>query len=202
VDGDNPDETFPASGGRLAGWLSIALAVMTVVLALVTGDGPSWAGLAFGVLLAGIGWVVFLRPRVSIEDDHLVLRNMLSSVRVPVAAVEEVAVQQVLAVRVGDKRYTSAAVGRSRRHIRRTDGLPVLDDDHPLSPEDLQARGFGLYVEERIRERAGQARDRLGIGLASPEQDALGATARRTWALPEIAWVGLSLLAFAVLVLT
>ena len=45
----------------------------------------------------------------------LVLRNMLSTIHLPLAAIEEIAVQQVMAVRVGGKRYVCAGVGRTLR---------------------------------------------------------------------------------------
>ena len=83
---------------------------------------------------------------------------MVDTVRVPLAAVEEVVVRQVLAVRVGDKRYTSPAVGRSRRSLGR-EGVQTGDDAVSRAAD----QAFGLFVQERIRERAKDERRRLGI---------------------------------------
>ena len=47
--------------------------------------------------------------------EELVLRTMVEHQRLPLAAIEDVAVRQVLAVRVGDKRYVSTAIGKSWR---------------------------------------------------------------------------------------
>ena len=56
-----------------------------------------------------------VRPRVLVQGRELVLRNMLTTVYIPLAAIEEIAVRQVLAVRVGGKRYVCAGVGRTLR---------------------------------------------------------------------------------------
>ena len=54
---------------------------------------------------------------------ELVLRNMLSTIYIPLAAIEEVAVRQVLAVRAGDKRYVCAGVGRTLRQAMKGSAL-------------------------------------------------------------------------------
>lgn len=191
MDVDNPDERFPATGGRIVGSLAIVLGVVLVVLVLVESRGTAWAGVAFGVLLAAIGWSVLLRPRVWIEGDRLVLRDILHTTRVPLAAIEAVAVQQVLVLRARDRRYASAAVGRSRRQVRRSHGLPS-GSGTARTVDEVAAGGYGLYVEERIRARAEQAR-------ATQGGDDPDVPVERAWAWPEIAWLGLSALAWVLL---
>jgi hypothetical protein len=179
MDSEPVDETFPPTGGRLSGLFALAIGALLVVLGLV--DGVSLVSVGFGLLFAALAWTSLLRPRVAIESDHLVLRNMVNTVRVPLAAVEEVVVRQVLAVRAGDKRYTSPAIGRTRRQLTK-EGLRGAASNDAGSAEPV----FGVFVQDRIRQRAKEARDRAGITLASAEQDALAERVRREPAVPEI----------------
>ncbi|MCW2815534.1 MAG: hypothetical protein JWN84_2989 [Nocardioides sp.] len=179
MDSEPVDETFPPTGGRLSGLFALAIGALLVVLGLV--DGVSLVSVGFGLLFAALAWTSLLRPRVAIESDHLVLRNMVNTVRVPLAAVEEVVVRQVLAVRAGDKRYTSPAIGRTRRQLTK-EGLRGAASNDAGSAEPA----FGVFVQDRIRQRAKEARDRAGITLASAEQDALAERVRREPAVPEI----------------
>ena len=70
-----------------------------------------WAALVVGVVV----WCAMLRPRLWVTTSDVVMRNMFSTVRVPLAAIEQITVRQVVAVRAGDKRYVSPAVGKSWR---------------------------------------------------------------------------------------
>lgn len=180
----SPDETFPPTNGRVFGIIALAIGALVTVLGLVDGDRVSLVAVGVGLLFAALAWTALLRPRVSIESDELVLRNMVDTVRVPLAAVEDVVVRQVLAVRAGDKRFTSPAVGRTRRQL----GRETLHSGGAAA-ERTQDEAFGLFVQERIRERAKNERERLGIRVASAEQVALAETARRVPAVPEIVWL-------------
>ena len=75
---------------------------------------------AGAVLAAVLAWASMLRPALWVAGEHLVMRNMLETVHVPLAAIEQLAVRQVLAVRAGDKRYVSTVVGRPWRKAVRT----------------------------------------------------------------------------------
>ena len=189
----NSDEDFPPTNGRVSGVLTAVIGVLAIVLAVAEGGGVLLPGVAFGVFFVGIAWSALLRPRVSVRGDDLVLRNMLDTVTVPLAAVEEVVVRQYLAVRAGERRFTSPAVGRPRRQMAREDraggGSDVLLQE---------GRAFGLFVQERIRNRATEARERLGIRVGSGEQDALAAQVRRQPAVLELVWLIGSAAAFVV----
>ena len=56
-----------------------------------------------------------LRPALWVTEEHLVMRNLVDTVHIRLAAVEEMVVRQVLAVRVGDQRFVSTVLGRTWR---------------------------------------------------------------------------------------
>ena len=122
------------------------------------------------------------------------MRNTVETVRVPLSAIEGLAIRQVLAVRAGDKRYVSPAVGRSWRKTMVGDKPATRKDaDLPITEID-----YVDYVEQEIRDRMERARAAAGITLLSDEQLALAAGVRRAPAWPPITLVvaaGLSLLA-------
>ncbi len=198
MDDDHQQETFTPTGGRAFGALAVGIGVVGVVVGLVGGSSVTWWLVALGALFAALAWSALLRPRVSVTPETLVLRNMLDTVRIPMAGVEEVAVRQVLAVRVGERRFTSPAVGRSRRQLRR-DGRGVRPD-HAEDVAALAEASYGLFVEERIRSLAHDARDRRGLRAYSAEQGALLGEVRREWAVPEIAALATAVLGLAVAV--
>ncbi len=191
MDGNNSDERFPPTSGRVLGTLGLVIGLVLAV-AVVT-EGGSWTVAALGLLFAAVSWVALLRPRVAIEDDVLVMRNMVDTVRIPLAAVEEVVVRHVLAVRAGEKRYTSPAVGRPRRQLRKDDLLGTSNGSAggdgsgaAVADQTLADQAFALFVEQRIRERARTTRERQGI---TPDQ---ADPVVRALAVPEIALLVLS----------
>lgn len=193
----NSDEDFPPTNGRAFGILAVGLGVLVIAVVALDGGDFTLPGLALGVFIIGLSWASMLRPRVSIRGDQLVLRNMVDTVSLPLAAVEEVVVRQFLAVRAGERRFTSPAVGRPRRQIAREDRRPGGDPGASL--KDGQA--FALFVQERIRQRASEERERLEIRVASAEQDALAEQVRREPAVVELAWLLGSAAAFVVFLL-
>ena len=60
-----------------------------------------------------MSYAALLRPRSASSRARSVLRNMIDTNVVPLAAIDEVAVRQVLAVRADEKRYVSPAIGHS-----------------------------------------------------------------------------------------
>jgi hypothetical protein len=183
---DEQTEWFTSWGGRVMGIIGLAAAALVALLG-ITGIGGDYHPAAYAVcgLFAAVVWVTMLRPAVGIRDDVLVLRNPLTTVTIPLAAVQQVAVGQFLAVLAGDRRYTNAAVGRGRFAARRDDALT------DTSPQ----RSFGGVVESRIRHRAHDARASQGIEERSEEQDALAAGVQR-----EPAWLETGLLVVLALI--
>lgn len=180
--GEGVSERFPATGSRGLGVAMVLLAAGLLALAVAERD-ESWARTTalVGVVLGATAWASMLRPALKVDDDALVMRNMVDTVRVPLAAIEQVAVRQVLAVRAGDKRYLSPVVGRSRRQLTRAERASGKAEP-PVPGGD-----YTDVVEQRIRALAEDARAARGIRLMSEEQVALARGVRRHWDWPTIA---------------
>ena len=145
--------------------------------------------IAGAVVFGALVWSSMLRPRVWVTEDDLVLRNMLDTVRIPLAAIESVVVRQVLAVGAGDSRYVSPAIGLSWRQTYKSthDGAPRTATE-----------SYPVFVEERISQLAEDARARRGVRRYSDEQVALASGVRRQPAWAEIAVLTVATLVFVV----
>jgi hypothetical protein len=175
-------ERFTVWSNRVVGSIGLVVVAVFALLGL-TGTGGDYHPVAYLVcaLIALLVWVAVLRPTVAIDGDRLVLRNPLSTVRIPLAAIEQIAIRQWLAVRAGDRRYTNAGISRTRRQ-------GVRDDQRgEVTAQELGQLSYGAIVERRINKLAEDARNRQGIKLYSDEQLALAADVRRDRAWPEIA---------------
>jgi len=186
-------ERFKPTSGRIMGTIGLVLVGVALVLGLLDPDsgfgGPVFAAaVAIGVLT----WAALLRPAMWVTTDSLVMRNMFETVTIPLAAVEQVAVQQVTAVRAGDRRYISPAVGRSLRQAMK--GRRDTDRDTasavPSSYPDM--------VEQRIRHLADDAATARGIRQRSAEQVALGREVRRQPAWAEIVLLVAAVVGFVI----
>ena len=203
-------ERFAPTGGRVVGTVGLVLAVGVVVLwVLDRDDVPAWV--AAGALVGGVlVWASLLRPRVSVSRETLHLRNMLETINVPLAAVDELVVRQVLAVRVGEKKFVSPAVGHKLRKVIRAPRpgqifLPTMPEtmDDPIGPAADTERvpttiDYVDHVEGRLRERIAEARTRHGVRPYSDEAEALARDVRREPAWAEILALGAATLLFVV----
>lgn len=185
---EEPVERFRPTGGRLFGLLGLALAVLVVVLGLLNRDqGFPMPVVAAALACVVLVWAAMLRPGVWATPHDLVLRNMLHTAWIPLAAIEQVAVRQVLVVSAGEKRYVSPAVGRSWRQS--------ITSARPTKAADL-AQSYPDFVEDRISRLAEDARSRAGVRLLSDEQLELAAGVRRAWAWPEVVALGATVALF------
>ncbi|WP_310529594.1 hypothetical protein [Nocardioides sp.] len=181
---------FRPTSGRIMGSLAVIAAFAVVVIAVVDPGVVPAPVVAGAALLGVLGWASMLWPRVSVTPEHLVLRTMVQHQRLPLAAVEDLAVRQVLAVRVGDRRYVSTAIGKSWRKAMVGDRTATRKDaDKPITEV-----AYADYVEQEIRRRMEHARAVAGVGLLSDEQLALAAGVRR-----KPAWLPIALMAVATL---
>ncbi len=179
-------EKFHPTNGRVVGVLGLVVVLALLVLAVVEG-APLW-GIGLLAAIAVLTWAAVLRPVVWLVGDELELRNMFLTQWLPLGAIEEVAVQRVLAIRAGDRRYVSPAISRTLRETMRS------RKDKPTSLVALAATSYPDFVEERIRVAAQDHRDRLGIKARSDEQLALASSVRTDVAWPELGALGVAVL--------
>jgi hypothetical protein len=181
-------ERFRPTSGRLLGVVGLVLVAALVLAGIFDNDG----GLPVTMIAGAVGfgalvWSAMLRPGVWVTESDLVLRNMLDTVRIPLAAIESVAVRQVLAVGAGDSRYVSPAIGHTwRQTFKSTRGA---------APKTA-TESYPVFVEERITQLAEDARARLGVTRYSDEQVALASGVRREPAWPEIAVLAVAVVVF------
>jgi len=194
-DGESEDGrqvVFAPPGGRPTAVLGLVVAALVCAIALSDWQEFGLTLLGVGLLLGALVWTAILRPRVRIDGPWLVLRQSFSTVRLPLAGLSSVLVQQTLVVRVGERRFLSGAAGRSRRQAMRQPRTtrelamePVPGEGLPMDDSVVYAD----YIEQQIQERAQAARQERGVALMSPEQDALVSEVERTTAWPEVALV-------------
>ncbi|GHJ61346.1 hypothetical protein NOK12_38640 [Nocardioides sp. OK12] len=196
-------EVFKPTSGRFLGVVGLLVCAGVVVIGLVDpGSGFGVTTMAVAVLVGVLVHGSMLKPVVRATDDELEMVNLFETVRLPLAGVETVAVRQVLAVLVGDKRYVSPAVGRTFRQALRKPRSTRELAMTPVPGEGLVAEegmNYADFVEDRLRELAAQARSRHRVKLGSSEQAALAAQVVRR---PALVQIGLTVLAGAVVVLS
>lgn len=184
---------FHPTGGRGTGVLAVFVALVVVVLTVADPRGtPAWAA-PLAVLIGVLGWASSLWPRLSVDAEDLVLRNMVETVRVPFTAIEALAVRQVLAIRAGGKRYVSTAAGRSlRKTVRNKPGTRPAPD--------VSAPGIDYvdYIEHEIRHRMELAREAADTAGLPDDQVPARARVRREPEWLPIGLIGASTLALLV----
>jgi hypothetical protein len=179
-------ERFHATNGRTSGYIGLACTAVILALAIAGWSTGRPLGVAILALLGALlVWVVMLRPGMWATDRDLVLRGMYRTDTVPLAAIDRVAVGQVTAVSVGDRRYLSPVVGYSARQTVKLRAAAKKAGTGAPSATDT----YQVFVEERIGHLARDARDR-GADPAAP--------ARRTYAWPELAGTAVLVVAFLV----
>ncbi len=180
-----PVERFDPTSGRVTAVLVLVLAGVVVVAGTVDAGSVPLPVLAGAVLAAVLAWASMLRPALWATTEHLVMRNMLETIHVPLAAIEQLAVRQVLALKAGEKRYVSTVVGRPLRKAMRTgrSGSAPVEDSAPAP-----GLPYADFVEQRLHQLMEEARTAAGVESLSDEQLALAADVRR-----EPAWVPIGL---------
>jgi hypothetical protein len=184
-----------AGGGRVTGVIGLVIAAGIIVLGVLDPDGIPLPVVAGALVVAVLIWSTMLKPQVSVADHNLVLRNMLETIRIPLAAIEELAVRQVLVVRAGEKRFVSPGVGRSVRQALKATGDdtprytrpalgPALGGSAPSQTESGIA--YADFIEHRIKDLVQLDRERRGIRAYSDEAEALASEVQREPAFVEI----------------
>ena len=190
---DEAVEDFAPSSGRITGVLGLGICVAIVVLGVVESDDGFPAAVVWAALFGAVlFWSATLRPRVRVIGSELRMRSMLTTISVPLAAIEQIVVRQVLAVWVGDRRYISSAVGQD---------LAAGAEVGPRRASRRTTRRTRSSSRSGSSQLAEEARAKAGITLMSDEQLALARGVRREWAWPEIVLLGFTALGFVVALL-
>lgn len=185
---------FRPTSGRIMGCLAVLGALVVVGIAIADSDAVPAPLLGGAILFGVLAWATMLWPALAVTREHLVLRTMLEHQHLPLAAIESVAVGQVLAVRVGDKRYVSTAVSKPWRKAVSANRRDKRAD--PATSKPAGEVPYADYVENEIRARMDRAREVSGVALLSDEQLALASGVRR-----RPAWLPIGLMAASVLAL-
>ena len=178
-------EWFKPTSGRITGVLARPRGrPWLVVLAVLDRDQAHALPLALGAVFVGvIAWATMLRPGLAVSPTTLVLRNMLETVHVPLAAIEEMVVRQVLAVRAGGPSLRLA--GDREVLAQGADRGQGGGRAEPGPPSRRSSRSYADFVEARVRHRATRPAPVRGCAVGSPEQLAPGPPtyvgSRRGW---------------------
>jgi hypothetical protein len=193
-DGEAVVERFRPTSGRFSGWAAVLLsAAVLVAMVVYLDDGfPAWVG-GVALLVGVLAWAAMLRPALWATDEHLVMRNLAETVHIRLAAVEELAVRQFLAVRAGDRRLVSTVLGRTwRRAMTSHRAAPASEDG------TREGMRYVDWAEQRLRELVDAARDHAGVTAGSEEQRALPDAVRREPALVPLALIAVAALLMVV----
>ena len=162
-DGEAVVERFQPTSGRFSGWAAVLLSAAVVVAMVVyLDDGfPAWVG-GVALLVGVLSWAAMLRPALWATEEHLVMRNLAETVHIRLAAVEELAVRQVLAVRAGDRRLVSTVLGRTWRKAMTSRRRPVVRGRHARGDALRRLGRAPAPRARRRRPRPRRGRRRLG----------------------------------------
>jgi hypothetical protein len=173
-------EKLPGSGDVVY-WLGIA-AALAFALSGVADLSRTGAQLALWAGWAALLCFLFgIWPAVFLAEDQLELRGVFSTTSIRLAAINSVAIQQMLTVFVGEQVHRSAAIGRGWRQVARANspaqrGTTTVDPANPAHIAD--------FVEHRLNALVEQSRSEI-----RPATDQSGATERdvqQRWSWPIV----------------
>lgn len=179
-------ERFKPTIGRWWGLFGIVMIAFIVVAVVSSGTDPATLAVALGACL--IGWATFaalVRPTAHAYEDHLLLRNALTDVRLPWRKITDVDVKQTLCIYTGIDKHHGIAIGKSARYLmrgeKRAQSLTSSksQEDFASRPtmegSDVTGMHYADYVVVRIDALSKQQKKK---GLEDVE---------RAWALPTVA---------------
>lgn len=177
--------TYRPTRGLVVGVVGAAAAVIAGAVFFVGSPSVGSAEMFLGLLVfAWVVWAALLRPCVRLGDRDVHVVGSVTTVQIPCERIEGVSVRQFLEIDTGERRFTCAAIGHSRRALSRATQVPLR----------------GLVVEEGGRSRVESEAERLRELI---EQSAAAAHRRPRRPVPPIArsWDRLPLLLLALLAL-
>lgn len=180
-------ERFKPTIGRWWGLLGLVMMTFVVVAILTSGSDPATLAVAAGAAL--IGWATYaalVRPTIHAYDDHLLLRNALSDLRLPWREITDVDIKQTTRVYTGAERHHGVAIGKSARFLLRGEKrarsltMSKQQEDFASTPtlegSDVTGMHYADYVAIRIESLRRDQRSKRD-GLSAIEKQ---------WAWPTV----------------
>ena len=198
-----PVERFKATSGFFAGYTGLVFAVVTVGYVLLSVHTVTGLRVALGMTLFGlVTWVTQLRSRATAYPDHLLLKNSVRDVVIPLTLIDKVSVRQTLNVWVGERRYVCIGIGTSVRSIfknRKHNAAPPLgmsrmrefSEMAERAAPDQTAMAYEAFVVTRVDELVDAAKKKVD-GEAGTAKD------HYVYAWPEITALVVTAVAFVV----
>ncbi|MET3962934.1 hypothetical protein ABIE44_002868 [Marmoricola sp. OAE513] len=197
------EQRYGPTAGTVTGWLGLVVCVALAAVFAVVDVGaarPPWiCGFVGGAVVI---WATMLRPVIVVRaPDQVELRNPLSSWLIPLASVEVVQVRAVTRVVASGTPYDAVAVGRRiRKMVRNGPERVKLGDFGPNTgvavPVDPPTARFDVSTPEALA-------DLMTEQILAAAEDARrtgkpAGPAVRSWAVLEIALLGVAAVAFVV----
>ncbi|XAS66315.1 PH domain-containing protein [Micrococcaceae bacterium Sec5.7] len=120
-------EIFKARTNKWFAWISWLVAAFGLLVTVLTGGPGALVGAGPLLLIAFLGWLLFWRPAVVVDDAGVTLENPFRSVAVPWAALVNVDTRYALTLVTPGKSYASWAAP-----------APGIWGGRNARPEDLQ----------------------------------------------------------------
>ena len=199
-----PVERFKPTSGALHGYFGLAICAFGIGYVALAEQTLTGLRIALGLAtFAVLVWISTLRPRATLYPEHLLLKNSLVDVRIPLRLVQDIVVTRTLNVWAGGKRYVCIGIGKplrslfqgSRASKSAAAGLFGAGSLHAYAergdrvPADQTATGYETFVARRIQEQVDEARS---TPASAPEK------VRHLAAWPEIAALAVTASAFVV----
>jgi len=155
-------------------WLICAAATAAII---VSGSPDKARYLPIIALFAVLGWIALWRPSVLVGDDEIVVVNVMSTIRVPWAALIQVDTRYALTLFTPRKRVTVTAApapGRLTAALGRRDTGGIQQSvvvDGRVRPGDLPTTDSGaaaFLVRQRWEELSAAGRIELGAADRTP----------------------------------
>jgi hypothetical protein len=200
TDRSTPVERFKPTGGVFVGYAGLAAAALALGYVVLFVHTVTGLQVALGAVFIGVVvWVTQVRPRATAYPRHVVLKNSVRDAHVPLAAVDEVAMGQMLNLWVGDERYVCIGIGQSLREDLKTrrrkqdvtgggSRLTQLTLKAERASTDERAMSYQTFIVTRLEELVEQAKREPAPEPYPP--------ARYVVAWPEVAVLAATGLAF------
>jgi hypothetical protein len=167
-----PVERFKPTSGHFFGYVGIAVAgfalgYVVLFVHTVTGLRIGLGAVFFGVLV----WMTQVRPRATAYPHHVVLKNSVRDAHVPLGAVDEVSIGQMLSLWVGETRYVCIGIGNTMRNDFKERRRSMLEEAEvgtsrfselkrkaDLANLDERAMSYQTFVVTRLEELVEEAK--------------------------------------------